>query len=382
MNKITMFAFLLLAAAGFCQIPAGYYNSANGFTGYRMKTKLKKIVTNGHDPQSYKKGLWSLYANSIRDYYYENDGTILDIYSENPAGADPYSFTPVTNQCGSYNAEGDCYNKEHLIPQAYFSSAMPMYSDAHHIVPTDGKVNGWRGNLPFGVVSGTATNGCNAGATNTPCHTANNSKLGSNLNSGYSAGFSGKVFEPIDEFKGDVARSFLYFATRYEDDMPGFYSAAASSLEVKAMFDGSSNKVFNSTFLNILLVWNAQDPVSAKEIAFNNAIYNFQSNRNPYIDHPEYVTAVWGAPLSVSPTTVLQSVSLYPNPASNNTVNIYSETTLDKIEIINLNGQMVRTVDTNSEVDNVYTISDLPQGFYLVRLASGNESVVKKLIVN
>lgn len=382
MKKITTLWILLLAVAGLAQAPANYYTSANGFTGYALKTKLKTIVTNGHDPQSYTAGLWSLYANSIRDYYYENDGTILDIYSENPAGTDPYNFTPTVSQCGSYNAEGDCYNKEHLIPQAYFNSSMPMYSDAHHIVPTDGKVNGWRGNLPFGVVSGTATNGCNAGATNNPCHTANYSKIGNNLNAGYSAGYSSKVFEPIDEFKGDIARAFLYFATRYEDDMPSFYSGAASSLEVKAMFDGSSNKVFSSTFLNILLVWNFLDPVSQKEIAFNNAIYNFQGNRNPYIDHPEYVQAVWGAPLSAPSVSVLEGVSIYPNPASGNQVFIYTETSLDKIEIININGQLVKSLDPSGAVDNVYTINELPQGFYLVRLSSGNDAVMKKLIVN
>lgn len=378
--KITITA-LLVAITGFAQIPNGYYNNATG-TGYTLKTQLKTIITNGHDPQSYGAGLWSLYATSLRDNFYENDGSLLDIYSENPAGADPYNFTTTANQCGNYNAEGQCYNKEHLVPQAYFGDgAMPMYSDAHHVVPSDGKVNGWRNNLPFGVV-GAATNYCNAGATNTPCHSLNNSRIGNNVNSGYSAGFGGKVFEPIDEFKGDIARTMFYFATRYQDQMAGFYTSAANSVEMKSMFDGSANKVFNQTFLNILLTWHAQDPVSPKEIAFNNAIYNFQHNRNPFIDHPEYVATIWGNVMTSTDYVVFNNVSVYPNPASSNRVNIYSETQLDEIQVISINGQMIRQINNPVMEENVFTITDLPSGFYILKLASQNTSVSKKVIVN
>ncbi len=382
MKRILLITTLLLGAIGYAQAPANYYNTATG-TGYTLKTQLKNIVTNGHNPQSYGAGLWSLYNTSLRDNFYENDGTILDMYSENPAGADPYTFTPVTEQCGNYNAEGDCFNKEHLVPQAYFGdNAMPMYSDAHHVVPSDGKVNGWRNNLPFGVVGGTAANYCNAGATNIPCHSLNNSKIGNNANSGYAAGFSGKVFEPIDEFKGDIARALFYFSTRYQDDMDDFYTAAASSVEMKAMFDGTTNKVFSQTFLNILLTWHIQDPVSAKEIAFNNSIYNFQGNRNPFIDHPEYVALIWGAPLDTNGFVVFDSVNIYPNPAYNNQVNIYSEIQLDEIQLININGQIVQQINNPVLTDNTITLSNLPQGFYILKLASQNASVTKKVIVN
>ncbi|MGV3459353.1 MAG: endonuclease [Flavobacterium sp.] len=363
-------------------IPNGYYNNATG-TGYTLKTQLKTIITNGHDPQSYAAGLWSLYNTSLRDNFYENDGSLLDIYSENPTGADPYNYTSTSNQCGEYSAEGDCYNKEHLIPNAYFGNGvLPMYSDAHHVVPSDGKVNGWRGNLPFGVVSGTATNGCNAGATNTPCKTLNNSKVGNNLNSGYSAGFSGKVFEPIDEFKGDIARTFFYFATRYQDDMDDFYTAAANTLEVKAMFDGSTNKVFNTTFLNILLTWHANDPVSPKEIAFNNAIYNFQSNRNPFIDHPEYVASIWGTPAGTDSFDISSKVSVYPNPSNNNKINILSEVEITSLKLISINGQVVSAIENPATDNGTITLSNLPQGFYILTLRSPEGTAAKKIVIN
>ncbi len=254
MKKIYSLAFLLIVTLGFAQIPNGYYNNATG-TGYTLKSNLKTIVTTGHNPQSYTPGLWNLYSASLRDNFYENDGSLLDIYSENPTAADPYNYTGTSQQCGNYTIEGNCYNKEHLIPQSYFNSALPMYSDAHHVVPSDGKVNGWRSNYAFGVVDGTSTSPCNSGATNIPCNSQNGSKKGNNKNSGYSAGFSGVVFEPIDAFKGDVARSFLYFATRYETQMAGFFTTASGETnppEVVVMFDGSNNKVFSDTFLKIL----------------------------------------------------------------------------------------------------------------------------------
>jgi endonuclease I len=378
MKKIT-FITLLFASIGFAQIPAGYYNNATG-TGYALKTQLSAIVTNGHDPQSYTSGLWSLYATALRDNFYENDGTLLDIYSENPTGADPYNYFDTDDQCGNYSIEGNCYNKEHLIPKSYFNDAMPMYSDAHHVVPSDGKVNGWRGNLPFGVV-GTANNYCNGGATNVPCHSQNNSKIGNNVNSGYSAGFSGKVFEPIDEFKGDIARTYFYFATRYESQMAGFYNNA-NNTEVIAMFDGSADKVFDSTFLNILLTWHFMDPVSPKEIAFNDAIYTFQGNRNPYIDHPEYVQLIWGVPLSTPQVAAADTISVYPNPTANGTVNISTQLPVQNIKLYSINGQVIINKNVPVAENNNYQLDNLPQGFYFLQITAQGKSTVKKLLVN
>ncbi|MFT3793219.1 endonuclease [Flavobacterium sp.] len=384
MRKIYTLALLLTALIGFAQPPAGYYNSATG-TGYTLKTQLKNIITNGHNPQSYTTGLWNLYNSQLRDHWYENDNSLLDIYSENPTGSDPYNYTGTGQQCGNYSAEGDCYNKEHLIPQSYFSSAMPMYSDAHHVVPSDGKVNGWRNNLAFGDVGNVATNPCNNGATNTPCNSQNGSKKGANMNSGYAAGFSGIVFEPIDEFKGDIARSFFYFATRYETQMAGFYTAAVADPngpEVTAMFDGSNNKVFSDTFLNILLTWNQMDPVSPKEIAFNNAIYNFQGNRNPYIDNNNYVTLVWGLPLATENFDAMASVSVYPNPTVDHKINISGAINLTSIQLISVTGQLIRDEQNPVAVSGTYTLENLPQGLYLLKLASDKQSTTKKLIVN
>jgi endonuclease I len=303
MKKIYTYLLLLFFTVCFSQIPSGYYNTATG-TGYTLKTQLYNIIK-GHTDNGYA-GLYTTYQTSDVDNFYENDGTVLDMYSENPSGTDPYNYsTGTTQRCGSYSVEGDCYNREHIIPQSVFNEQSPMVADAHFITPTDGKVNGIRSNYPHGTVSSATYTSQNGG------------KLGSSSVSGY----SGTVFEPINAFKGDIARMYFYFATRYENTVAGYSYA---------MFDGSSNKVFTTAFLNMLLAWNAQDPVSAREIARNNAIYARQNNRNPYIDHPEYVNQIWGgtssgdtqaptAPTSLATTTkTATSISLSWTASSDN----------------------------------------------------------------
>jgi endonuclease I len=303
MKKNYFLLLLLFSIVGFSQIPSGYYNTATG-TGYTLKTQLYNIIKD-HTNNGYA-GLYTTYLTSDVDNFYENDGTILDMYSENPSGTDPYNYTTGTTQrCGNYSAEGDCYNREHIIPQSVFNEQSPMVADAHFITPTDGKVNGMRSNYPHGTVNS---------ATYT---SQNGSKLGSSSVSGY----SGTVFEPINAFKGDIARMYFYFATRYENTVAGYSYA---------MFNGSSNQVFTTAFLNMLLAWHAQDPVSTREIARNNAIYARQNNRNPFIDHPEYVNQIWGgtsstdtqaptAPTSLASTSkTAVSISLSWNASTDN----------------------------------------------------------------
>ena len=268
MKQIYSLLLLVLFSVSFAQAPAGYYSTATG-TGYTLKTQLYNIIKD-HTVIDYA-GLYVTYQTSDIDNFFEKDGSVLDMYSENPAGTDPYNYSiAATQRCGNYTNEGDCYNREHIIPQSVFNELSPMVSDAHFITPTDGKVNGIRSNYPHSVVV-------------TPSQTTlNGSKLGTST----TAGYSGLVFEPIDEFKGDIARMYFYFATRYENTVAGYSFA---------MFDGSSNKVFTTAFLNQLLAWHNQDPVSAREIARNNAIYARQNNRNPFIDNPNYVTEIWKA---------------------------------------------------------------------------------------
>jgi endonuclease I len=384
MKKITTFLSLFIVTICLGQIPAGYYNTATG-TGYTLKTNLKNIIDNNFNSTgnaSYG-DLWDLYTqNAFRDNYYENNGSLLDIYSENPNGLDSYEYNSTSEQCtgSTPSAEGGCYNREHTMPQSVFSSNYPMYSDAHFVIPTDNRVNAWRDNFPFGKVVSTtavaATNSSVSNASSTPVYMTNQSRLGQNSNTDYATGYSGVVYEPIDEFKGDIARAMLYFGTRYQDEIPSWSYV---------MFNGTSNQVFTNTFLNILLKWHILDPVSPYEIAKNNAVYNFQGNRNPYIDHPEYVCQIWAtqcAALSNENFTSLENVSIYPNPSNDGIINITTEANLNEINVISVNGQLIQQIKNPIGIDTNYSVSNLPKGFYFLQLNSNNQSVIKKIVIN
>ena len=269
MKKFTLLLLGFMFSMTFAQAPANYYNGTEGLSGPALKTKLSEIITAGALDKGYD-GLYNAYPTTDTDKFYENDGSVLDIYSENPNGSDPYTYRHGIKKCGSYKNEGDCYNREHIVPQSFFGSKSPMVSDVHFIRPTDGKVNGMRSNYPFAMVSNpafTSKNGTKVGPSSSP-------------------GYSGSSAEPIDEFKGDVARMVLYFITRYEPKL--------STFSTGNMLGGSAFPGLQSWELDVLLSWSAQDPVSPTEIDRNNAAYTYQKNRNPFIDHPEWVAAIWG----------------------------------------------------------------------------------------
>ncbi len=360
MKKFFTLFTLLAVAVLQAQIPAGYYNSASG-TGYTLKTQLYNII-NGHDDQGYG-GLYTTYLTSDKDFYYENNGTLLDMYTENPSGTE-CEFNYGTGQDNGTGGTVECdkYNREHLIPQSVFNSATPMYSDAHFVVPSDKYVNGQRGNLPFGRVG-------SANYTST-----NGSKRGTNLNSGYSAGYTGVVFEPIDEFKGDIARMLLYFATRYQNQVTAWdYD----------MFNGTANQVFTTNALNILLTWHLNDPVSQREIDRNDAIYDRQENRNPYIDHPEYACQIWTSACQAlgSSDFALAEYVIYPNPTQNQEVTIYSTAQIQQIQLISAQGQLIRSIQNPVFSDGTLSLSNLPQGFYFLQISSDSGQKVEKIIV-
>jgi len=284
LKSLRIFVFILTLLLSFqcvfAQIPDGYYDAASGQSGETLKTTLHGIIDD-HTVKSYDY-LWTAFQTTDK----KSNGKVWDMYSDVPDGTPSYEFTFGSNQCGNYGQEGDCYNREHSFPKSWFNDASPMYSDLFHLVPTDGYVNGKRSNYPFGEV-GTATwtseNGSKLGTCNYP-------------------GYSGTVFEPIDEYKGDFARTYFYMATRYEDVIDTWYN---NSDEADAVLQPNDFPVYETWFLNMLGEWHENDPVSQKEIDRNNDIYsNYQHNRNPFIDHPEYVYDIWsvGSSLADEPT--------------------------------------------------------------------------------
>ena len=253
MRRTLLLATLVVASSITCaQIPSGYYDSADGKTGQELRAALHNIIKD-HKVVSYD-GLKAAYFYT--DAY--TDGTLWDIYSD-------YHWTSG-KVCGNYEDEGDCWNREHTWPQSWFGSGTPK-SDLFHVLPTDGYVNNRRSSYPYGEVGSASYT----------------SKNGSKLGTCKTSGYSGTVFEPIDEYKGDIARGFFYMSTRYYTEDSGWSSS-----------DMTTKCEIKEWALKMLLRWHKQDPVSQKEIDRNNVIYNsYQKNRNPFIDHPEYAEMIW-----------------------------------------------------------------------------------------
>lgn len=359
MKKTFLLVLALFASAySFAQIPAGYYNNANGLTGYALKTALSNIISNGHQDRGYN-ALMETYKIGDLDKYYEQNNTILDIYSENPDGPDAYEYVPGQKECGNYSGESMCYNREHIFPQGFFNQASPMRNDYHHVLPTDGAVNGRRSNYPFGKVK-------NATWTST-----NGSKVGSSANAGY----SGIVFEPIDEFKGDVARILFYFVTRYESRIGSFNPNTTHN-----PLDGSTGRSFEQWQVDVLLAWHALDPVSQKEIDRNNHAYSYQQNRNPYVDHPEFVTMIWNSSsLSATDTDLENSIKISQNPVKNGVITVTGKN-LEKIgsaQIISVTGQVVQEVKNPFRNTDNITLKNKTKGNYLLKL---DDKVLKFII--
>lgn len=362
MKKIyLLLVFLPLLAAA--QPPAGYYNGALGQNGQPLRVSLYNIIK-GHTELTYTPGLWNAYHTTD----VKPNGKLWDIYSDVPGGTPAYQYTIGTNQCsgGSPTSEGGCYNREHLWPQSKFGSASPMQTDLWIVYPTDYYVNNRRGDLPYGKVS-TATQTF-----------SNGSKIGANV---YAGAPAGNCFEPVDSFKGDIARSYFYVCTRYLADSNAFNAAAYEM----------ANKInLKPWAVQMLLEWHHNDPVSKKEIDRNNAAYALQNNRNPFIDYPQFADCIWGtgdcSSLSVNgPASIAARTSIYPNPAHNEVKIDWVRLAPDEvlaIDAVNMQGQLLYHKNVAAgETQVAIETGNWAKGIYMLHIRTRSASEVQKLVV-
>ncbi|QQQ79894.1 endonuclease [Saccharothrix sp. 6-C] len=225
-----------------------YYRNALGKSGTSLKTALNGIIRT-NTKLSYDQ-VWE--ALKVTDQDPGNSANVILLYtgrsqSKSTNGGDP-----------------DDWNREHVWAKSHgdFGTATGPGTDIHHLRPTDVSVNAERGNKDFDL-GGSAVGEAPGNYTDADS------------------------WEPRNAVKGDVARMLFYMAVRYEgnDGYP--------NLEM-------NNNVNNGTApyhgrLSVLLQWNAQDPPDAFEKRRNQVIYdNYQHNRNPFVDHPEWAASIWG----------------------------------------------------------------------------------------
>jgi len=343
-------------------IPAGYYDGTAGLTGYALLVALHNIIK-GHTALSY-----TFTATAFHNTDKRPDGKVWDVYSDVPGGTPPYEY--AFGPLGSGGSEGIAYNREHSFPQSWFGgSVLPMYSDLWIIYPTDSKVNSERGNFPYGKV-GTAT-----------WTSLNGTKLGNCVSPGY----GGTCFEPIDGYKGDLARSQFYVSTRYFNEDAGWPGSPSANHSQMVAWAASQ-----------YLQWSVNDPVSWKERVRNAAIYEFQHNRNPFVDHPEFLDAIYDStnaagvgPDATSPRAMLHAAR--PNPFRSRTVFAYDLAQRGRVtlRVYDVSGRIVRSLVAGSEQDaGRYSVEWDGQddagraaaaGLYFARLDAAGRSDVRRL---
>jgi endonuclease I len=251
----------LNATVATAQIPPGYYNSADGLTGTQLKDALNNII-DGHVEFSYTSS-----ATDVWDILKETDKDTID-----PNNVVLFYSGWTMNGAQEYNS-GNGWNREHVWAKSRgdLGNTQGAGTDVHALRPCDISVNSARNNRWFDF--GDQEYIDNDGAT------------------GCYVGTSSWVWEPRDKVKGDVARMIFYMTTRYE----GENGEADLELVNYIPTDNNTNDPIHAR-LNALLEWHLNDPVDDWERNRNNIIYyDYQENRNPFIDHPEYVDEIWGS---------------------------------------------------------------------------------------
>lgn len=362
-NKITLLLLLnslfLVAQQG---APAAYYNTFNwNQSGTALKNALSVKITETHT----KILTYSQAENAIRytdlDPEDATNTNLLLLYGFSSSICPASTSDDNDHRRRNKNDDGGnslCeWNREHTYAK---SLGIPNLgesgpgADVHHLRAADVQRNAERGNKKFGAGYG-------------------NSQT------------SGNSWYPGDEWKGDVARMMMYMYLRYGNQC----------LPSNVAF-GTVNTT-DSNMINLLLEWNAEDPVSQYEDNRNTYLGNFsnyygQGNRNPFIDNPYLATLIWGGTaaenrwpsvfLSTSTFNLANNLSVYPNPSNDHKVIISTEIQVDEIQLITINGQIMQQIKNPTKFNNGYNLENIPRGFYILRITANEQTVVKKVIVN
>ncbi|MGC9362809.1 MAG: endonuclease [Candidatus Syntrophosphaera sp.] len=335
---------LMFAALAFGQ--GNYYDAVLDLTGNELYTGLHGLIsTNYYNSYDGAKVFLFQELDNV-------DGNVICVYTGEVYYVG-YDYTGSTNP-----------NTEHTYAQSWFEveNDPVRRSDLHHLFPTTMQVNSARGNLPIFTVADHFSYTTDVYYYSTPWQSFRGLS---------STGCT--VFEPADESKGNIARALLYFNTRYYDTL------------VQQNVD----------MVPDLVQWHYSDPPDSVEIARNEAIQGFQTNRNPYVDHPEFVGLIWGGSStgdeSLPPAPRLALEKIYPNPfKGSTTLSVKSlESLLADVCVYNARGQKVTAWKRAVNSGDNQIIWDgtgrdgkrLPAGIYLIRVSVENSSLTGKVFL-
>ena len=253
-----MAALMTVAAfVAYAEIPAGYYTSLDGKKDAELKNAAYNVIHNLTRISSYS-DLPKYFMTT--DVYPDGSHRWWDMYSDIPLYAPSFSGL----------------NREHSFPKSWWGGLTDVnaYIDLNHLYPSEAKANMAKSNYPLGTVDIAYTPDFDNGVV----------KVGYAVNG--QGGGAKYVFEPNDEYKGDFARTYFYMVTCYQD-----YTWTQKYMW---MLQQNTYPTLSDWAAQLLLKWSREDPVSQKEIDRNEAVYQFQNNRNPFIDFPALAEYIWG----------------------------------------------------------------------------------------
>ncbi len=263
--------------------PAGYYDTVDTSTPAAMRSSLHAIIDDGIKIPytSTSTDTWDVEETACQDPNHSNQ--VLDLY--------------LNAVYPKYGGGNNYYDREHSWPKSYGfpndGSTNYPYTDCHHLFLANSGYNSSRGNKPFGT----------AGASGTERTTLYYDGVGggSGVYPGWSNWYDSTYWETWRDRRGDVARALMYMDVRYEGGVhPGTSNPEPDLILtdnltlIENSNTGANLSVAYMGLLSVLLQWSQDDPVDAKEMAHNDAVYSFQGNRNPFIDHPEWIDCIFG----------------------------------------------------------------------------------------
>lgn len=258
MKRVVLIATVLLAAVSQICAQKSYYSKVDGVVGGEtLKTALHSLIKD-MTPVEYGSGnnstWWAFY---LTDVVPGTDNQVADMYS-----ADVRYF-------GERGSSVEGMNIEHCVAKSWWGGGkVNAYYDLHHLNPSDETANSRKNNYPLAELTSVSwTNGV------------------SSVGKAIIAGTSQNAYEPADEYKGDFARAYMYIFTCYQN-LTWKYTWM--------VYENSAYPTLKPWAAELLMKWHREDPVSEKEVARNNAVYDIQGNRNPFIDYPRIAEFVWG----------------------------------------------------------------------------------------